>query len=474
MNLRRFLAGAALAATSLAAGALALDRLFPPDLSRYHERSSETVDANGRLLRAFTTADGKWRLKTTVDDVDPVYLALLKAYEDRRFDDHWGVDPLAAVRAAGQWIARGRIVSGASTISMQAARLLEPRPRGLLTKAIQSARALQLEWRYSKREVLAIYLTLAPMGGNLEGVRAASFAYFGKEPRQLSRRRGGSAGRHPAIARAAPARTRRQSGAGRPRSRAGARAGARHHRPGHVRQGGQPARARSKARHAHAGAAPGGVARRPVARCDRSHDGALRIARRARPARGRGARPVRRPGTDRPGRDRQSHGRRRGLAGRLGLLRPRRPGRSGALASLARLGAEASDLCHGLRRPRAASGVAGRGRAGALPRLAAAQLRPRAHGRRHRAPRPPAIAERAGRAGAREGRAAALPLDPAHRRRHARPAAGRCRRHARHCPWQRVGLAAGDGRALCRAGQWRQVRAARRAPRSAPAASRCN
>jgi penicillin-binding protein 1C len=170
----------------LAAGALALDRAFPPDLSRYHERSSETVDANGRLLRAFTTADGKWRLKTTVDDVDPIYLALLKAYEDRRFDDHWGIDPLAAARAAGQWIARGRIVSGASTISMQAARLLEPRPRGLLTKVIQSARALQLEWRYSKREVLAIYLTLAPMGGNLEGVRAASFAYFGKEPRQLS------------------------------------------------------------------------------------------------------------------------------------------------------------------------------------------------------------------------------------------------------------------------------------------------
>ena len=186
MNLRRVLAIAALAATSLAAGALALDRIFPPDLSRYHERSSETVDANGRLLRAFTTADGKWRLKTTVDDVDPVYLALLKVYEDRRFDDHWGIDPLAAARAASQWVARGRIVSGASTISMQAARLLEPRRRGLLTKAIQSARALQLEWRYSKREVLAIYLTLAPMGGNLEGVRAASFAYFGKEPRQLS------------------------------------------------------------------------------------------------------------------------------------------------------------------------------------------------------------------------------------------------------------------------------------------------
>lgn len=185
MRLRPLLTGFAVAATTLAATALALDRLFPPDLSRYHDRSTEVVDANGRLLRAFTTADGKWRLKTSVDDVDPLYLGLLKAYEDRRFDSHWGVDPLAAVRAAGQLAERGRIVSGASTLSMQAARLLDPRPRSFTTKAIQSARALQLEWRYSKREVLAIYLTLAPMGGNLEGVRAASLAYFGKEPRQL-------------------------------------------------------------------------------------------------------------------------------------------------------------------------------------------------------------------------------------------------------------------------------------------------
>src|SRR4249919_67817 len=145
MNLRRFLAGAALAATSLAAGGLALDRIFPPDLSRYHERSSETVDANGRLLRAFTTVDGKWRLKTTVDDVDPVYLGLLKAYEDRRFDDHPGVDPLSVVRATAQLIERGRIVSGASTLTMQAARLLEPRRRTFANKLIEAARAVQLE-----------------------------------------------------------------------------------------------------------------------------------------------------------------------------------------------------------------------------------------------------------------------------------------------------------------------------------------
>ncbi|TMJ27511.1 MAG: penicillin-binding protein 1C [Alphaproteobacteria bacterium] len=161
----------------LVTAALALDRIFPPNLARYHERSTEVVDANGRLLRAFTTADGQWRLRTTVDDVDPVYLALLKAYEDRRFESHPGVDPLSVVRATVQDIARGRIVSGASTLTMQAARLLEPRRRTFVNKAIEAARALQLEWRFSKRE---------PMGGNLEGVRAASFAYFGKEPRQLN------------------------------------------------------------------------------------------------------------------------------------------------------------------------------------------------------------------------------------------------------------------------------------------------
>jgi penicillin-binding protein 1C len=79
MNVRRLLSGVALAVASVATVVLALDRLFPPDLSRYQARSTEVVDANGRLLRAFTTSDGKWRLKTTVDDVDPLYIALLKA-----------------------------------------------------------------------------------------------------------------------------------------------------------------------------------------------------------------------------------------------------------------------------------------------------------------------------------------------------------------------------------------------------------
>ena len=121
MILRRLLVWPLLSVALVAATALALDRVFPPDLVRYQARSTEIVDANGRLLRAFTTADGKWRLKTSVDEVDPTYLALLKAYEDRRFDVHWGIDPLAVLRAASQWAGRGRIVSGASTLSMQAA-----------------------------------------------------------------------------------------------------------------------------------------------------------------------------------------------------------------------------------------------------------------------------------------------------------------------------------------------------------------
>src|SRR5260370_42130316 len=127
MNVRRPLIRSALAVAVLATAALALDRVFPPDLTRYQARSTEVVDANGRLLRAFTTEDGKWRLKTTVDDVDPVYLALLKDYEDRRFDAHWGVAPFAVVRAAALWISRGHIVAGAPTLSLHAAPLVTAR-----------------------------------------------------------------------------------------------------------------------------------------------------------------------------------------------------------------------------------------------------------------------------------------------------------------------------------------------------------
>lgn len=173
-------------AIALAAAAMLADALFPPDLGRAHAISTVVLDAEGAMLRPFETADGKWRLAARIDDVDPRYLTLLRAYEDHRFFDHRGVDPLALLRAAGQWLSAGHVVSGGSTLTMQVARLLEPRPRGIGTKLRQVARAIQLEARYDKREILALYLTLAPFGGNLEGVRAASLAYFGKEPARLS------------------------------------------------------------------------------------------------------------------------------------------------------------------------------------------------------------------------------------------------------------------------------------------------
>ena len=149
--------------------------------------STLVVDRDGRLLRPYTTPEGRWRLPATRDDVDPRFLAMLYAYEDRRFQSHYGVDPLALGRAASQLAANGRIVSGASTLTMQVARLLEPRSeRSFLAKLRQLVRAIQLERSLSKDQILALYFSLAPYGGNLEGVRAASLAYFGKEPRRLT------------------------------------------------------------------------------------------------------------------------------------------------------------------------------------------------------------------------------------------------------------------------------------------------
>jgi penicillin-binding protein 1C len=165
---------------------LAADRANPPDMTRYETLSPEVDASNGVLLRPFLSKDGYWRLKTEVRDVNPRYLKILKAYEDKNFDSHLGVDPVAVVRAATQYMGAGHIVSGASTLTMQAARLLEPpKHRGIGTKLFQMVRAVQLEERYSKEQILSIYLTLAPFGGNLEGVRAASLAYFNKEPQAL-------------------------------------------------------------------------------------------------------------------------------------------------------------------------------------------------------------------------------------------------------------------------------------------------
>jgi penicillin-binding protein 1C len=172
-----------MAAEALVCG---LDLAFPPDLSRARAASPVVLDRDGAWLRALPVENGRWRLRADLARTDPSFLARVVAVEDARFYDHHGVDPAAVVRAVAAAIAHGRPTSGASTLTMQTARLLEPRPRTLPSKLIEMARAAQLEARFSKREILGLYLTLAPYGGNLEGVRAASLSYFGHEPESLT------------------------------------------------------------------------------------------------------------------------------------------------------------------------------------------------------------------------------------------------------------------------------------------------
>ncbi|MFD0938764.1 transglycosylase domain-containing protein, partial [Methylobacterium trifolii] len=104
---------------------LYVQTLPPLDLTQANLRSVVVLDRSDRLLRPFATVDGRWRLPVSAGTVDPRTLAMLRAYEDRRFASHSGVDPVGVARAAWQWLAHGRVVSGASTLSMQVARLVE-------------------------------------------------------------------------------------------------------------------------------------------------------------------------------------------------------------------------------------------------------------------------------------------------------------------------------------------------------------
>lgn len=164
-----------------------IDATELPPLFAQAETSFEVLDRNGELLRAYTVSGGRWRLKVDLEQVDPLYLEMLIAYEDKRFATHNGVDPYAMLRAFGQAVRNGRVVSGGSTLTMQVARIMERSGTGALSGKLRQLRvALALERRLTKDEILTLYLNSAPFGGNLEGVRAASRAYFGKEPTRLT------------------------------------------------------------------------------------------------------------------------------------------------------------------------------------------------------------------------------------------------------------------------------------------------
>ena len=150
-------------------------------------RSTEVLDRNGELLRAYTVEDGRWRLAVERAGVDPLLVEMLLAYEDKRFHDHPGVDGIAMGRALAQAVWNGRVVSGGSTLTMQVARLLEDGPTGRWDGKLRQLRvALALERRVSKERILELYLNRAPYGGNVEGVRAAARIWFGKPPARLT------------------------------------------------------------------------------------------------------------------------------------------------------------------------------------------------------------------------------------------------------------------------------------------------
>jgi penicillin-binding protein 1C len=151
------------------------------------ETSVEVLDRHGTLMRAYTVSDGRWRLALDPADTDPAFLKMLVAFEDKRFATHAGIDSRAVLRAAWQAATTGRVVSGGSTLTMQVARLLEDGATGTWAGKLRQARlALALERRLTKAQILALYLNRAPYGGNLEGLRAATRAWYGKDPRRLT------------------------------------------------------------------------------------------------------------------------------------------------------------------------------------------------------------------------------------------------------------------------------------------------
>ncbi|HEY0678654.1 MAG TPA: transglycosylase domain-containing protein, partial [Chitinophagaceae bacterium] len=161
-----------------------LNWIFPlPDKVEY---STIITDNKGTVIHAFLTTDEQWRMKTTLDEISPLLRKTIIHKEDKHFYRHPGINPVAMTRAFFKNIFRGKRTSGASTITMQVARALDPGKRTYLNKLVESFRALQLEWKYDKDEILQLYLNLLPYGGNIQGVKSASILYFGKNPDHLS------------------------------------------------------------------------------------------------------------------------------------------------------------------------------------------------------------------------------------------------------------------------------------------------
>lgn len=164
---------------------LAADKIWPLPIKQI-EMARTVVAGDGTPLWRFADKEGIWRFPVKLDEVSPEYIDALLTYEDRHFYQHPGVNPFSLMRAAGQLVSSGRIVSGGSTISMQVARLIDPHERTFGGKLKQLWRTAQLEYHYSKDEILEMYLNRAPYGGTIEGIGAASWVYLNKSPAKLT------------------------------------------------------------------------------------------------------------------------------------------------------------------------------------------------------------------------------------------------------------------------------------------------
>ncbi len=163
---------------------LILNLIFPLKVRpRY---STLVTAADSTVLHAFLNEEDKWRMKTELAEMTLLLRETILFKEDRYFYFHPGFNPVAMARAAFRNLTAGRRTSGASTITMQVVRLLEPRQRTYASKLVELFRAIQLEIFYSKDEILQLYLNLIPYGSNIEGIKSASLLYFGKPPQLLS------------------------------------------------------------------------------------------------------------------------------------------------------------------------------------------------------------------------------------------------------------------------------------------------
>ncbi len=183
---KRWLLALPLCVLGLLLALLILDRLSPLPLKAV-QPARVVVAEDGTPLWRFADSQGIWRYPVTPEEVSPAYIQALLTYEDRWFWYHPGINPLSVLRAAWQNLRYRSVISGGSTLTMQVARLIDPQPRTLRGKLIQTWRALQLEWHLSKRDILTLYLNRAPFGGTLEGIGAASWSWLGKAPSQLTR-----------------------------------------------------------------------------------------------------------------------------------------------------------------------------------------------------------------------------------------------------------------------------------------------